>query len=40
MNRTENIINRLNIWMNNTEYDDNGYLLSNDNEYQCKLEKN
>ena len=40
MNRTENIINRLNIWMNNTEYDDNGYLLSSDNEYKCKFENN
>jgi len=40
MNRTEKIINRLNIWMNNIEYDDNGYLLSSDNEYKCKLENN
>ncbi len=40
MSRIEKIINRLNIWMNNTEYDDNGYLLSNNNEYESKLESN
>lgn len=40
MSRIEKIINRLNIWMNNTEYDDNGYLLSNNNKYESKLENN
>ena len=40
MNRIEKIINRLNIWMNSTEYDDNGYLISDNNEFKSIFEQN